>query len=170
MADEDVILASVLTVVALVTARKCRRCNRSCCAIGYCAGQATVTLTKRSLLIFMKFNFVARPYTLATKSNSTVCCGRLCRKWVIFVARMSKFLSSLVASVYGTFNFVDFRQSRPCRIWLCHHCIPGFTGVFILFWAWPCFAFTSHQLLTLPHCTVCNYNSMPATHSCILLD
>ena len=101
MADEDVILASVLTVVALVTARKCRRCNRSCCAIGYCAGQATVTLTKRSLLIFMKFNFVARPYTLATKSNSTVCCGRLCRKWVIFVARMSKFLSSLVASVYG---------------------------------------------------------------------
>jgi len=40
--------------------------------------------------------------------------GRLCRKRVIFVVRMSNVLST-----FG--RLCRIRQNRPCRIRLCHH-------------------------------------------------
>ena len=47
--------------------------------------------------------------------------GRLCRKWVIYVAQMWKVFSTL-----SPVCTEPKRQSRLCRIQLCHQCLPGY--------------------------------------------
>ena len=70
--------------------------------------------------------------------------GRLCRKWVIFVAWMSNVLSTLSPVCTGPIqshivDLVDFRQSRLRRVRLCRlQFVPRFSAS-ILSWRYSCF-------------------------------
>jgi len=80
------------------------------------------------------FDVVDRVAVYVVAKVEHVPLGGLCRKWVIFVARMSNVISTLspVCRQSDTVDFIDFRQSRPCRIWLCHQCVPGFIAYSML--------------------------------------
>ena len=55
MADDDVILASFATIIAVSAARKRRWRSRSCWVRDWMLRRQHITLTKQSSLIFMKF-------------------------------------------------------------------------------------------------------------------
>ena len=73
------------------------------------------------------FRLCRRPYTLATKSNSTACRGRHCpQSWTCSTRSTSSKVGDFCCpNVERPFDMVDFVESRPCRLRLCRQCIPG---------------------------------------------